>query len=368
MGKWTTIAEAAIEVLAKKSGGALPAAQPTSGSGDAMVDVLRPIDENSLLWLSQQPVGRMPPGPVDELRPYRQSPFQRIGNFAQDAMQGAGMDRYAAHTLRGQLFGAQGDKGRGIGVADVVPGLDTSAAVDDYRANPGLLTGAGVGLSMLPLVGGFAAKGIGRLGRGLLDDVPTSMFDVDPTMPAKLVNPEMRVFQGGPNLYGPDVPGTKPGLDSSKIGTGEGAQVYGHGHYLAESPQVGREYAENLANRNPNNQNRLNAHANAQRLVRVAGDEQSVIDDISFALEQSPDNRDLLEETLRLVQSGEYKNPLANPGHLYEYDLPDETIAKMLDWDKPYDKQPENVRAAIRKLWIDKGGDPSVERPWAATL
>jgi hypothetical protein len=62
MGKWTTIAEAAIEVLAKKSGGALPAAQPTSGSGDAMVDVLRPIDENSLLWLSQQPVGRMPPG------------------------------------------------------------------------------------------------------------------------------------------------------------------------------------------------------------------------------------------------------------------------------------------------------------------
>jgi hypothetical protein len=248
MGKWTTIAEAAIEVLAKKSGGALPAAQPTSGSGDAMVDVLRPIDENSLLWLSQQPVGRMPPGPVDELRPYRQSPFQRIGNFAQDAMQGAGMDRYAAHTLRGQLFGAQGDKGRGIGVADVVPGLDTSAAVDDYRANPGLLTGAGVGLSMLPLVGGFAAKGIGRLGRGLLDDVPTSMFDVDPTMPAKLVNPEMRVFQGGPNLYGPDVPGTKPGLDSSKIGTGEGAQVYGHGHYLAEKsasrPRICREFGE----------------------------------------------------------------------------------------------------------------------------
>ena len=69
-------------------------------------------------------------------------------------MQGAGMDRYAAHTLRGQLFGAQGDKGRGIGVADFVPGLDTSAAADDYRANPGLLTGAGVGLSMLPLVGG----------------------------------------------------------------------------------------------------------------------------------------------------------------------------------------------------------------------
>jgi hypothetical protein len=346
--------------LSSRAGGApKPAAQPTSGSGDAMVDVLRPIDENSLLWLSQQPVGRMPPRPVEEVRPYRQSPFQRIGNFAQDAMQGAGMDRYAARTLRGQLFGAQGDKGRGIGVADFVPGLDTSAAADDYRANPGLLTGAGVGLSMLPLVGGVLAKGIGRLGRGLLDDVPTSMFDVDPTMPAKLVNPEMRVWQGGPNLYGPDVPGTKPGLDSSKIGTGEGAQVYGQGHYLAENPDVGREYAKNLANRNPNNQSRLNAHANAQRLVRVAGDEQSVIDDILFALEQSPDNKDLLEETLSMVRSGEYKNPLANPGHLYEYDLPDETIAKMLDWDKPLSEQPESVRRAL-------GWNPEDEAAWYA--
>jgi hypothetical protein len=361
MGKWTTIAEAAIEVLAKKSGGALPAAQPTSGSGDAMVDVLRPIDENSLLWLSQQPVGRMPPRPVEELRPYRPSPFQRIGNFAQDAMQGAGMDRYAAHTLRGQLFGAQGDKGRGIGVADFVPGLDTSAAADDYRANPGLLTGAGVGLSMLPLVGGFAAKGIGRLGRGLLDDVPTSMFDVDPTMPAKLVNPEMRVFQGGPNLYGPDVPGTKPGLDSSKIGTGEGAQVYGHGHYLAENPDVGRGYKTSTSYADIKRKflSELPQDADFDEAIDLAesgafGDsgkrfiEALAADDwlgfdypsqaISAALGKNIDNWD---PSAALTKARE------NLGHLYEYDLPDETIAKMLDWDKPLSEQPQAVGMAF---------------------
>ena len=392
MGKWTTIAEAAIEVLAKKSGGALPAAQPTSGSGDAMVDVLRPIDENSLLWLSQQPVGRMPPGPVDELRPYRQSPFQRIGNFAQDAMQGAGMDRYAAHTLRGQLFGAQGNNGRGIGVADFVPGLDTSAAADDYRANPGLLTGAGVGLSMLPLVGGFAAKGIGRLGRGLLDDVPTSMFDVDPTMPAKLVNPEMRVFQGGPNLYGPDVPGTKPGLDSSKIGTGEGAQVYGHGHYLAEGKGTAKYYQETLGMKNappradlmtfdgqPLGSMReyqslppLGRVAAAQELEKWGGDgvlaAHQIRNRMLAKIEAQPGKestiRGMFEPAAELAErigrrgKSVYERVPDPKGHLYEYDLPDETISKMLDWDKPLSEQPQAVRDGVRKLM---GGD------WAET-
>src|SRR5512139_1797003 len=32
-------------------------------------------------------------------------------------------------------------------------------------------------------------------------------------------------------------------FDSSKIGTGEGAQAYGHGLYLAESPEVATQYA-----------------------------------------------------------------------------------------------------------------------------
>jgi hypothetical protein len=48
-----------INALSSRAGGApKPAAQPTSGSGDAMVDVLRPIDENSLsgyrnsLWVA----------------------------------------------------------------------------------------------------------------------------------------------------------------------------------------------------------------------------------------------------------------------------------------------------------------------------
>jgi len=36
------------------------------------------------------------------------------------------------------------------------------------------------------------------------------------------------------------------------------------------------------------------------------------------------------------------------PGYLYKVDLPDEAIANMLDWDKPYNKQPKQVQDALK--------------------
>ena len=41
-------------------------------------------------------------------------------------------------------------------------------------------------------------------------------------------------------------------------------------------------------------------------------------------------------------------------GALYKVDLPDETIAKMLDWDKPWNQQPEAVRKAIDASRLEK--------------
>jgi hypothetical protein len=181
---------------------------------------------------------------------------------------------------------------------------------------------------------------------GLLDDV-------DPTMPRRLMPNEMRVFQGGPNLYGPDVPGTKPGLDSSKIGTGEGAQVYGHGHYLAENPDVGRGYKTSTSYADIKRKflSELPQDADFDEAIDLAesgafGDsgkrfiEALAADDwlgfdypsqaISAALGKNIDNWD---PSAALTKARE------NLGHLYEYDLPDETIAKMLDWDKPLSEQ-----------------------------
>jgi hypothetical protein len=193
---------------------------------------------------------------------------------------------------------------------------------------------------------------------GLLDDV-------DPTMPRRLMPNEMRVFQGGPNLYGPDVPGTKPGLDSSKIGTGEGAQVYGQGHYLAENPDVGRGYKTSTSYADIKRKflSELPQDADFDEAIDLAesgafGDsgkrfiEALAADDwlgfdypsqaISAALGKNIDNWD---PSAALTKARE------NLGHLYEYDLPDETIAKMLDWDKPLSEQP-NVLNSLRGLGV----------------
>jgi hypothetical protein len=56
-------------------------------------------------------------------------------------------------------------------------------------------------------------------------------------------------------------------------------------------------------------------------------------------------------------------------GNLYELDLPDETIDKMLDWDKPLSEQPESVRKAlaadIRDLHLDSSSGERLYRELA---
>ena len=51
----------------------------------------------------------------------------------------------------------------------------------------------------------------------------------------------LTVWHGSPHKF------TK--FDMSKIGTGEGAQAYGHGLYMAETPEVGQQYAKSTAGR-----------------------------------------------------------------------------------------------------------------------
>jgi hypothetical protein len=155
------------------------------------------------------------------------------------------------------------------------------------------------------------------------------------------------VFHGSPHKF--------DRFDSSKIGTGEGAQAYGHGLYLAESPDVANTYklagvdAVNLVGRDGGAinlsalpqplQKALNANAgapdllgNAQRFLANKFNQDyysekygaSSIDDAVKALND-------------LRASGV---SVENPGSLYKVDLPDEAIAKMLDWDKPLSQQP----------------------------
>jgi hypothetical protein len=121
-------------------------------------------------------------------------------------------------------------------------------------------------------------------------------------------------------------------FDMSKIGTGEGAQAYGHGLYFAENPAVAADYRKKLAGVGQND-----AQYSATAQLEVAGgDRDLAISRLRNYLESKPDpiSRMGTEEAIRLLESG-WSGP---KGRMYEVNInahPDQ----FLDWDKPLSKQ-----------------------------
>ena len=98
-------------------------------------------------------------------------------------------------------------------------------------------------------------------------------------------------------------------FDISKVGTGEGAQAYGHGMYFAENPEVAKTYRKQVLDANALNANSGKSFATLQ----------DFFDDVA-----------------------------SNKGNLYKVDIPDEYIPNMLDWDKPLNQQSAEVLSAIK--------------------
>jgi hypothetical protein len=126
-------------------------------------------------------------------------------------------------------------------------------------------------------------------------------------------------------------------FDASKIGTGEGAQVYGHGLYLAESPEVARMYQKNTGRvyqiDTPNGRQPLDwdkPEHQAAALLHLSNRNRA---DALASPFQSQEVRDILNSGMPLPAV-----KIQDPS-LYKVDLPDDQIAKMLDYDKPIKDQ-----------------------------
>jgi hypothetical protein len=138
-------------------------------------------------------------------------------------------------------------------------------------------------------------------------------------------------------------------FDSSKIGTGEGAQAYGHGLYLAEAPAVAKEYAGALsaakANKPVGNVDLTQAYQNMPTDVPdsllAARRDFRALKDMGELL--PADRRDFLAAVKDNIAA-------AQGGALYKVDLPDEAVARMLDWDKPLSQQPPDTRLALEAM------------------
>jgi hypothetical protein len=138
-------------------------------------------------------------------------------------------------------------------------------------------------------------------------------------------------------------------FDMSKIGTGEGAQAYGHGLYMAENQRVAKEYRDALSaeilvdgksisnmTNDPMEKALLDAGFDAGKAIdnlesAITGYGTGVVDNIRRKGSQKAVDR------LKDLKS---RNAITQPeGQLYKVDIPDDQIAKMLDWDKPLSEQ-----------------------------
>ena len=161
-----------------------------------------------------------------------------------------------------------------------------------------------------------------------------SALNFGPAMLGKIV------YHGSPHKF--------DAFDMSKIGTGEGAQAYGHGLYFAENPGVASTYTGGAGDVYGMSVKRDNGKYHAAAFSHS---------DPKFRKESYFDAESDANKWIR-EQSG---------GSLYKVDLPDEHIAKMLDWDKPLSQQSKEVRGVLQSMMtkarksfpqIDANGDP----------
>jgi len=292
---------------------------------------------------------------ADTIKPFDPTVRQQLADFLQAGFEKFGMDRFSARKQAQTLMGGESSNlPISLGLADIVPFLGTALQTQEaarmgeqavesaQQGNIGTaaIQAGGAALGMVPGAMG-TVKAARATGRVLAPKANEMLSDY---MRRSGMQLELMGYHGTPHRFDK--------FDSSKIGTGEGAQAYGYGLYFAEKKGVANTYAVNLSNRDAANQGRLNAHANAQRLANIAGDPKAAADDIRFALEADPSNpqKRLLSDTLKFLESGDYKKPLSNSGVVYTVDIPDALVAKMLDFDKPLSKQTPKIQSSLKAV------------------
>jgi hypothetical protein len=167
------------------------------------------------------------------------------------------------------------------------------------------------------------------------------------------------VYHGTPHTLPPTERNPLGEFDASKIGTGEGAQAYGYGIYVAENPLVAKDYqvklssvasAKNLASQYGGVDEGL-----AEAMRRVESYKKLIADGGGGAMERV---KSLLQISQKNVEDlSRMKAGLPeNTGSLYKIDLPDEQIAKMLDYDKPMSEQSSEVQKILLPYQKEIGG------------
>lgn len=338
-------------------------------------------------------VGRNITGqPVEVSALDRARAMRQISNEGQDQF----VEDYPVQAFTGAVLGgAAMAPARGAAIPGVIGRLGTEAGLGAaYGAAEGdsladRLSGAGFGAGVGLALGSaaeLAAPHIGRLvnrfrGRGgsqavenagyrvessqdlAPTDTPESLraqgYEIDPATntwartvatEAPLVDYPIRAFHGSPHSF------DRFSLD--KIGTGEGAQAYGHGLYFAESEDVARSYRDAL--QQPALSLGGNVVADNPRLARLAQaypSADSAIQGVRTQLARAENalaaSTDDLDRMIAEADISEARATLADlepyagqwfdktpTGSMYEVGINADPNT-FLDWDRPLSEQPE---------------------------
>lgn len=220
-----------------------------------------------------------------------------------------------------------------------------------------VLDGFGVNLIATPLIHSAAVvmkQGYAGLRYMIDNGVGSSGGMVSPASQAGRIG-----WHGTPHDFD-----TEAGFDDSKIGTGEGAQSYGYGHYLAESQDVAGHYQQKLVARD----SKGGPIAYAQDAVsKAGGDPVKAYKQLTSmaADEQDPSLRSQMQQTAQLIKSGNYQR---GSGSMIKAEVPDELTDKMIDHDKLMKDQPsvlqalgDDDRQKLEGMLEDHGQHPDLE-------
>ena len=217
------------------------------------------------------------------------------------------------------------------------PGADV---VDAYQASGDLmapnktpLDRAASGAALAGALGAmFMPGGVSSIRQGVEDVADAAVRAYDPA-----TTNAFTVWHASPHDF--------DRFSMDRIGTGEGAQAYGHGLYFAENPAVsgpGGQYWLDFVSRVPISEDLSKALADVDDLgysgPRAA--RAAILRDPQWrnAYDVSADEADRIERAL----------PSSLP-RAYEVSI-DANPEDFLDWDRPLSEQPEAVRAAVERV------------------
>lgn len=154
----------------------------------------------------------------------------------------------------------------------------------------------------------------------------------------------IRAFHGSPYDF--------DRFDASKIGTGEGAQSYGYGHYLAENENVAKRYRD-----------MREGELTLEEEGELAGILKRMRELKSLAKQRGkadPRSADMIDEWAKLRSRREFLEE--RPGRMYEVEvgLPE---GALIDYDAPIGQQPKKIRenSALLEMAADEARNNALQ-------